>query len=208
VADVFCFTGSLKQSDGQTGLIGALDERAADRDLVNRCRSGSEAAFRELVETYKKMVFAIISRSTADRTQVEDLAQDVFIRVHRGLRHFRGDARLSTWICRIAINVCADARSHAPRELSLDAIAPGAPPPAAVVVADPAYVQLELRDRVAKGLAQLPERSRLLISMHYFAGRGYEEIADALEVPLGTVKTHLHRAKRELREILERDDDR
>lgn len=185
-----------------------MDERAADRDLVNRCRSGSDAAFRELVDTHKKMVFAIISRSIADRSLVEDLAQDAFVRVHRGLRSFRGDARLSTWICRIAVNVCADARQHAPRELSLDAIAPGAPPPPAVIVADPAYVQLELRDRVAKGLAQLPERSRLVISMHYFAGRGYEEIAEALHVPLGTVKTHLHRAKRELREILERDDDR
>ena len=199
---------SLKQRRGQTGLIGALDERAADRDLVNRCRSGSDAAFRELVDSYKKMVFAIISRSISDRSLVEDLAQDAFVRVHRGLRSFRGDARLSTWICRIAMNVCADARQHAPRELSLDAIAPGAPPPPAVVVTDPAYVQLELRDRVAKGLAQLPERSRLVISMHYFAGRGYEEIAEALHVPLGTVKTHLHRAKRELRDILERDDDR
>ena len=199
---------SLKQSSGQTGLINGLDERAADRDLVNRCRSGSDAAFRELVDTHKKMVFAIISRSIADRSLVEDLAQDAFVRVHRGLRSFRGDARLSTWICRIAMNVCADARQRAPRELSLDAIAPGAPPPPAVIAADPAYVQLELRDRVAKGLAQLPERSRLVISMHYFAGRGYEEIADALDVPLGTVKTHLHRAKRELREILERDDDR
>lgn len=205
-----CFVSrlGLKQSRGQTGLIGALDERAADRDLVNRCRSGSDAAFRELVDSYKKMVFAIISRSITDRSLVEDLAQDAFVRVHRGLRSFRGDARLSTWICRIAMNVCADARQHAPRELSLDAIAPGAPPPPAVVVTDPAYVQLELRDRVAKGLAQLPERSRLVISMHYFAGRGYEEIAEALHVPLGTVKTHLHRAKRELRDILERDDDR
>ena len=194
---------SLKQSVGQTGLIGALDERAADRDLVNRCRSGSEVAFRELVDTYKTMVFAIISRSTADRTQVEDLAQDVFVRVHRGLRSFRGDARLSTWICRVVMNVCADARQRAPREVSLDAIAPGAAPPAAVIVADPAYVQLELRDRVAKGMARLAERSRLVLTLHYFAGRGYEEIADALQVPLGTVKTQIHRAKQELREILE-----
>lgn len=184
-----------------------MDDRTADRDLINRCRSGSDAAFREVVETYKGMVFAVISRSMTDRTRIEDVAQDVFVRVHRGLRSFRGDARLSTWICRIAINVCADARQRGPREVSLDAAPAGAPPPPAAIVSDPAFADLELRDRVAKGMARLSERSRLVLTLHYFAGRRYEEIAEALQVPLGTVKTHLHRAKQELREILEDGHD-
>lgn len=193
----------MKQTGPPHGLIGALDDRAADRDLIERCRSsGGDVAFRQLVDQYTGMVFAVIARSAPDRSLVEDLAQDVFVRVHRGLRSFRGDARLSTWICRIAMNVCADARQRAPREVSLDAVPAGAPPPAAVVV-DPAFAELELRDRVAKAMMRLSERSRLVLSMHYFAGRGYEEIAAALEVPLGTVKTHIHRAKQELREILE-----
>jgi len=183
-----------------------LDDRAADRDLVNRCRGGDgDAAFRELVDQYKGMVFAVISRTVSDRSLVEDLAQDVFVRVHRGLRSFRGDARLSTWMCRIAINVCADARQRAPREVSLDAAPAGAPPPPAAVVVDPAFAGLELRDRVAKAMARLSDRSRLVLTLHYFAGRGYEEIAEALDVPLGTVKTQLHRAKQELRAILEAD---
>jgi RNA polymerase sigma-70 factor (ECF subfamily) len=183
-----------------------LDERAADRDLIERCRgSNGDAAFRELVDTYKRMVFAVISRSIADRSLVEDLAQDVFVRVHRGLRSFRGDARLSTWICRIAMNVCVDARQRAPREVSLDAVPAGAPPPAAAIVSDPAFADVELRDRVAKGMVRLAERSRIVLTLHYFAGRGYEEIAEALHVPLGTVKTQIHRAKQELRAILEAD---
>jgi RNA polymerase sigma-70 factor (ECF subfamily) len=161
-----------------------------------------DAAFRELVDEYKGMVFAIISRSVIDSSRIEDLAQEVFIRVYRGLPRFRGDARLSTWICRIALNVCADARERTPREVSLDA-APADAPPAAAVVTDSAFAGLELRDRVAKAMARLTERSRLVLSMHYFAGRGYEEIAEALHVPLGTVKTHLHRARQELRAILE-----
>jgi len=195
----------LKQSRAQTGLIGALDDRAADRDLVDRCRAGSDAAFRELVDQYKGMVFAVVARSIPDRSLVEDVAQDVFIRVHRGLRTFRGDARLSTWICRIAMNVGVDARQRAPREVSLDAAPAGAAPAAATVVSDPAFADLELRDRVAKGMARLSERSRLVLTLHYFAGRGYEEIADALQVPLGTVKTQIHRAKDELRAVLEAD---
>jgi RNA polymerase sigma-70 factor (ECF subfamily) len=183
-----------------TGLIGALD----DRELVDRCRSGSDDAFRELVDTYKGMVFAVVSRSLPDRADVEDVAQEVFVRVHRGLRNFRGDARLSTWICRIAMNACADARQRAPREVSLDAAPTGAPPPPAAAVTDPAFRDVELRDRVSKAMARLPERSRLVLTMYYFAGQGYAEIADALKMPLGTVKTHLHRAKQELRDILER----
>jgi RNA polymerase sigma-70 factor (ECF subfamily) len=194
---------SLKQTGFPAGLIGALEERADDRDLIRRCRSGSDAAFAELVDRHKAMVFAMISRSIAEQARVEDLAQDVFMRVHRGLRGFRGDARLSTWICRIALNVCADARQRTQHEVSLDAMVPGAPPPAGVIVADRAFADVELRDRVTKGLARLSERSRLGLSMHYVAGRGYEEIAEALRVPLGTVKTQLHRAKQELREILE-----
>lgn len=174
-----------------------------DRELVDRCRSGSDEAFRELVDTYKRMVFAIVSRSLTGPADVEDVAQEVFVRVHRGLRHFRGDARLSTWICRIAINACADARQRAPREISLDAAPAGAPPPPAAVAADPAFGHFELRDRVAKAMARLSERSRIVLTMYYFAGRGYEEIAEALDMPLGTVKTHLHRAKQELRDILE-----
>src|SRR5213075_1740268 len=84
------------------GSNSALD----DRELVDRCRSGSDEAFRELVDTYKGMVFAVVLRSLPDRADVEDVAQEVFVRVHRGLRNFRGDARLSTWICRIAMNAC------------------------------------------------------------------------------------------------------
>jgi RNA polymerase sigma-70 factor, ECF subfamily len=181
-----------------------LDDRAADRDLVERCRTtGGDAAFRELVDKYKRMVFAVILRSISDRNSVEDLAQDVFIRVHRGLRHFRGDARLSTWICRIAMNVCAGARQRTPQEVSLDAAPPGAPPPAGAVVADPTFADLELRDRIAKAMARLSQRSRVVLTLFYFAGRSYEEISEALQVPLGTVKTHVHRAKQELRDMLE-----
>lgn len=182
-----------------------MDERAADRHLVERCRSGSEAAFRELVDQYKNMVFGMISRFVSDRSRVEDMAQDVFLRVHRGLRYFRGDARLSTWIGRIVLNVCADQR--APREVSLDAARPGAPVPAAMVTTDRAFRDLELQDQVRKALMQLSEHARLLITMHYFGGRGYEEIARDLQLPLGTVKTQLHRAKHELREIMEGEDD-
>src|SRR5215468_8705413 len=81
-------------------------EDVHERELVERCRSGDERAFQELVDQYKDLVFALIARTVQDRSRAEDLAQDVFLRIHRGLPYFRGEARLSTWIYRIVANVC------------------------------------------------------------------------------------------------------
>jgi len=175
-----------------------------DDDLVERCRAGDESAFAELVDRHKRTVFGLIARLTPDRNQVEDLAQEVFIRVHRGLPYFRGTARLSTWIYRIVINLCGEARSRRRPAASLDETdehgrkkhEPGAH--------DPAYRELEFRDRLEKAMAELPENYRVLVAAHYLEGVKYEDLAEALELPLGTVKTHLHRAKRQLRQILER----
>src|SRR5690349_24628168 len=93
-----------------------------ERELVERCRRGDEGAFQELVEQYKDLVFAIIARTVQDRSRAEDLAQDVFLRVHRGLPYFRGEARLSTWIYRIAANVCVQDHPRTAPTVSLDAL--------------------------------------------------------------------------------------
>src|SRR5437667_2748261 len=90
-------------------------EAGNERELVERCRRGDEGAFQELVDRYKDLVFALIARTVQDRSRSEDLAQDVFLRIHRGLPYFRGEARLSTWIYRIVANVCLqDAGRPAP----------------------------------------------------------------------------------------------
>lgn len=174
-----------------------------ERDLVARCRRGEEAAFQVLVDRYKHLVYAVIARSIPDRTQADDLAQETFLRVHRGLPHFRAEARLSTWIFRIAANLCHEARGRPDvAERSLDErrddrrpLEPGA--------ADRAFGDLELRDRLEKAIARLPAKYRVLIAGHYLQDLRYEDLAGALDLPLGTVKTHLHRAKRELRRLLE-----
>src|ERR1700694_1543108 len=84
-----------------------------ERELVERCRSGDERALQDLVDRYKDLVYALIARTVQDRSRAEDLAQDVFLRIHRGLPYFRGEARLSTWIYRIVANACAQPRSPA-----------------------------------------------------------------------------------------------
>ena len=95
-------------------------EDVHERELVERCRSGDEHAFQELVDRYKDLVFALIARTVQDRSCAEDLAQDVFLRIHRGLPYFRGEARLSTWIYRIVANVCLQEQGHPPVTVSFD----------------------------------------------------------------------------------------
>jgi RNA polymerase sigma-70 factor (ECF subfamily) len=184
-------------------VAGAAGERA----LIERCRAGDEGAFQELVDRYKDLVFALIARTVQDRSRAEDLAQDVFLRVHRGLPYFRGEARLSTWIYRIVANVCAQTRGRGPRTTSLDALdAPDGSPArsrAMPSTKDRQFGDLELRDRLEKAIARLPPNYRLLVAAHYLRGVQYEDLAEALELPLGTVKTQLHRAKQQLRRLLE-----
>lgn len=170
--------------------------------LVNRCRQGDEAAFRELVDQYKGMVFALIARSVANRARAEELAQDVFLKVHRGLPYFRGDSKLSTWIYRIAINAIAQERPALATQ-SLDEASDDDRPALQPGVEDRAFGDLVLKDRLQKAIERLPVQYQVLINGHYLKGMRYEDLAEALEMPMGTVKTHLYRAKRQLRRLLE-----
>jgi RNA polymerase sigma-70 factor (ECF subfamily) len=174
-------------------------EPVNERELVERCRRGDEGAFQELVDGYKNLVYALIARTVQDRTRAEDLAQDVFLRIHRGLPYFRGEARLSTWIYRIVANVCVQDTTR-PATVSLDdeRAAPAVPS-----AADRQFGDFELRDRLEKAIARLPTNSRLLVAAHYLDGVRYEDLAEAFGLPLGTVKTQLYRAKQQLRRLLE-----
>ena len=148
-------------------------------------------------------MYALIARTVQDRTRAEDLAQDVFLRIHRGLPYFRGEARLSTWIYRIVANVCVQDRAHDPvpgSVVSLDDANARVRTPSA---ADRQFGDLELKDRLEKAIAQLPAQQRLLVAAHYLKGVQHEDLAEALKLPLGTVKTQLYRAKQQLRRLLE-----
>jgi len=179
---------------------------SSEHSLIDRCRKGDETAFRELVDQYKGLVFGLISRSVSDRAEAEDLAQDVFLRVHRGLPYFRGESKLTTWIYRIVINLLSQ-RRPALATISLDQddderdrprLEPGGP--------DRSFSDMLLRDRLDKAIQQLPVPYQVLINGHYMKDMKYEDLAEALNMPMGTVKTHLHRAKKQLRRILEAEN--
>jgi RNA polymerase sigma-70 factor, ECF subfamily len=176
--------------------------QASEAELIEACLAGSSAAFTELIERYKNLVFGVISQVVGDRNVAEDLAQEVFLKVHRGLPSFRGDAKLSTWIYRIVRNVCAEACASRRALVSLDELTDEGRPRYEPAVPDRAFDDLERRELLEKAIARLPVDQRFLISAHYFGGRQYDELADILEMPIGTVKTNLHRAKHRLRELI------
>jgi RNA polymerase sigma-70 factor (ECF subfamily) len=174
-----------------------------DRELIERCRAGDDSAFGELVDRYKDLVFGLVYRMVADQGLAEDLAQEVFLKVHRGIPYFRGEARLSTWIFRIVQNVCVQARSRRPADEPLEGTPRSESPAREFGSEDRAFGAVETRDRLTKALSRLPENYRMLVVAHYLRDVPYDALAESLNLPMGTVKTHLYRAKRRLRELLE-----
>ena len=176
---------------------------SSEHELVARCRQGDETAFRELVDQYKGLVFGLIARSVPNRARAEELAQDVFLKVHKGLPYFRGESKLSTWIYRIVVNALSQERPEL-ATVSLDETVEGEDLPRLQVAADDsAFGDMVLKDRLQKAIERLPIQYQVLVNGHYLKGMRYEDLAEALDMPMGTVKTHLHRAKRQLRRLLE-----
>jgi len=173
----------------------------SEHGLVERCRQGDETAFRELVDQYKGLVFGLIARSIANRARAEEVAQEVFLKVHKGLPYFRGDAKLSTWIYRIVINALAEERPEL-ATVSLDETDDDRPRQEPGTQ-DRAFGDMVMKDRLQKAIERLPVNYQVLVNGHYLKDMRYEDLAEALDLPLGTVKTHLHRAKRRLRHLLE-----
>jgi RNA polymerase sigma-70 factor (ECF subfamily) len=175
-----------------------------DDELVARCKAGDDDAFAELVTRYRTRVFGMIVRTVGDRGRAEDLAQDVFLRIHRGLAYFQNRSKFSTWVYRITMNACLEARQRPTRiEVPVEESGDADHAPREFGTVDAAFDRVELRERLSKALAKLPANYRLLVAAHYLRDVPYEELAQMFGLPLGTVKTHLHRAKKQLREIMQ-----
>jgi RNA polymerase sigma-70 factor (ECF subfamily) len=184
-----------------------------DREVVELAKAGKEAAYRELLRRYERPVFSLIFRMVRHRELAEDLAQETFVKVLNALDSYRPEYKFSSWIFKIANNAAIDQlRRRELDTLSLD----GAPDArtadeieaTALQASDRAESPLEeLESRetgtaIERAVARLRPEYRTCILLRHVEGRSYEEIAEVMDLPLGTVKTYIHRARLELREYL------
>ena len=179
----------------------------ADQEILDQFRSGDqETAFQRLVEIHGKAMYNTALFTLNDEVLAQDATQDAFVRVYRGLGKFKGTAKLSTWMYRIVKNVCYDylrrqRPAGADEEFDEEALADTAgADPGAGFQSDWRHAQLR------RAVGQLPQKQRLAITLHYFQDLAYEEVAAVMNLPLGTVKSYLHRAKATLAQALEQEE--
>ena len=187
------------------------DLRAAtDQEVVAIARRRDDAACRELVRRYERPIFSLIYRMVRNRELAEDLAQETFIKALNALESYRPEYKFSSWLFKIANNAAIDhLRKRELDTLSLEG-SPHADTPqrveaTALQIGEKAESALEavehkeLGGEIERAIAKLRPEYRTCILLRHVEGRAYEEIAEILNLPLGTVKTYIHRARNELR---------
>ena len=203
-------------------LASAIGVRTEDAALVAELKAGSEEAFGLLIAQYSHPLFSLIARSLQDPSDAADITQEVFLKVFRNIKSFNGDASLRTWLYRIALHEASNQRRwwsrHKRQELTIDsplgaaesdegdqALCLGA---TLADQNDSPYQQAEsaeLKARVENSLRQLPENFRTVVILREIEGFSYDEIAEVVSVPVGTVKSRLTRGRAALKEILVAD---
>jgi RNA polymerase sigma-70 factor (ECF subfamily) len=182
-----------------------------DKELIEQIQSGSRDAFRRLVEQYQPMVFNTCLGFVGNRQSAEDLAQDVFIEVHRSIHKFRGDAKLSTWLYRISVNKSLNhIRDHKrhnivrslerfffdERDENLDV------EDTVFGTADMPLEQQQHARALHKAINALPDNQQIAFTLHKFDEMSYKEIAEVMDVSLSSVESLIHRAKKNLQKKL------
>jgi RNA polymerase sigma-70 factor (ECF subfamily) len=182
-----------------------------DRQLIERCRSGDREAFDELVRRYEKQTYNLAYRLSGNYDDASDVVVEAFVRAFQGLHTFRGDANFSTWLHRVVVNTFLDMRKRQKgrqhlsleEQIELDGdsltrqIEDTSPGPQELVE------EKEREQVLQQAIAQLSPDRRILIVLYHFENLSYDEIAQMLNLPVGTVKSRLNRARLALREILE-----
>jgi len=173
-----------------------------DAELVARVQRGDKRAFDLLVRKYQQRIMALISRYVRNRSDIADVAQEAFIKAYRALPNFRGDSQFYTWLYRIAINSSKNylaAHGRRPQTASVDGLEPeqladlaghtdNATPERLLLTA-------ELKRVIDEAIADLPEELRTALLLREFDGLSYEEIAEVMECPIGTVRSRIFRAR-------------
>lgn len=173
-----------------------IPRQDTERELIRRATEGDARAIRTLYDRYAPRVYAIVRRIAADDDLAQDYAQEAWIRAIRALPTFRGDARFSTWLHRIAVNAALQALRKSETRTKREAPAPEDVP------VGPVHADTLLRKRLESALDALPEGMREVLILHDVEGYTHEEIGDVLGVTSGTSKSQLFKARAKMRVML------
>ncbi len=178
------------------------DRQGVDAVIVKRVQKGDKSAFDLLVRKYQFKVSNIISRYVYDQSEIEDIAQEVFVKAYRAIRGFRGDSAFYTWLYRIAINTAKNylvAQSRRPPNTDVEArdaeLTESGKNLRDIGTPEANLLSRELAERVTKAVQELPEDLRTAITLRELEGLSYEEIATVMECPIGTVRSRIFRAR-------------
>ncbi len=169
---------------------------ASDQELIEACRRGERRAMEMLYHQYKRRVYGLVTRIVGP-SDSDEVAQDVFVRIYRGLPRFRGDSALGTWIYRLAVNA---ALSHVTRRQRRVMV--GEEGLVNVPAATPAQRDPRLAERLEAALLELPAGYRSVLVLHDIEGLSHEECAEIMNCRVGTSKSQLHKARAKMRELL------
>ncbi len=203
VAQEILERGPVLRSRGEAA-VGAVDP---DGELIERWRAGDEVAFETLVRRHERRVFGLVLRMLGSREEAEDVAQEVFLNLHRNGHRFRKEARFSTFVYRVAVNAALNRRrALGRRRARLEGLirrqAGGDDLPYTPRDPEDSILGSELRARLQREILELAETLRAPLVLHDIEGLPYAEIASILGIVEGTVKSRIHRARRALRRRL------
>lgn len=173
-----------------------------ENEAIDRCRRGDISGLHILFELHRTKVYNLSWRMLGSPQEAEDVLQDIFLKVHDRVKNYRGDSAFSTWLYRMTTNHCLDLLR---RRKILAFLGFENAPEAQDKKAEAKVVDLGLSPVVAKALARLPEKQKACLLMREMQEMSYEDIAKALELSMGSVKSNIHRAKAALKECLEKE---
>ncbi len=191
----------MKEQSGNNAIL--------DKELVRRVQQGDKSAFDLLVIKYQHRIIQLVNRYIKDPSEAQDVAQEAFIKAYRALGNFRGDSAFYTWLYRIAINTAKNylvsrSRRHSDYHLDIQDAEQVGNAPQLQGMDSPDYLLMndEIITVIKSAIEKLPEEMRIAIMLREFEGMSYEEIAQAMECPVGTVRSRIFRAREAIDEKL------
>jgi len=192
---------SAKSLAGSATLApGVGNGEVTDLELVHQSQQGDPEAFSELVRRHQHVIYNVAYRFMRDSNLADDMAQEAFLKAYRLLKGFRGDCSFSTWMYRVTCSVCLTELNRRKRRAEVEL----QPKHDSLHSVDPPE-DIDMPEKIRRCVGKLPDRYAKIITLYYLKGISYEEIAQVMEIPMGTLKTWMFRARKQLRQVVEEE---